>query len=138
MASAVAQGLRPDNPAYRTRLKQGTKKEATFLTPEEFSTILHFAPVKHERFLMFLAGSGCRWGEATAVRWSDLNLTAATPTIRITQAWKKGKTSSPVLKQPKSQDCAASRPRIPRRRNGLGQGRTWWRSFGRHVEPRAL
>lgn len=102
LASAVAEGLRTDNPAYRTRLTRGTKKEATFLTPEEFATILHFTPSRHEAFLLFLAGSGCRWGEATAVTWGALNLTAATPTVRIDKAWKRGPTSAPILKQPKS------------------------------------
>lgn len=102
MAAAVAEGLRPDNPAYRTRLSRGTKREGVFLTPDEFATILHFAPPKWERFLLFLAGSGCRWGEATALTWGDLNLTATPPTVRVDKAWKKSATSSPILKHPKS------------------------------------
>jgi len=102
-AAAVQEGLRPDNPAHRTRLTRGRKEESVFLTPDEFTTLLHFIPQRHQGFVLFLAGTGCRWGEATAVTWGDLNLRAHPPTVRIDKAWKKGPTSSPVLGHPKSQ-----------------------------------
>lgn len=101
LKSVVSEGIRMDNPAYRIRLTRGTKRESVFLSPAEFATLLHFIPERHERFVMFLAGTGCRWGEATAVSWGDVNLTGTPPTVRITRAWKKSK-GGPLLKYPKT------------------------------------
>jgi integrase len=102
LASAVEEGKRPDNPAHRTRLSRGRKEESVFLTSEEFATLLHFVPQRYQSLVLFLAGTGCRWGEATAITWGDLNLRAAQPTVRIDKAWKKGATGAPVLGHPKS------------------------------------
>jgi len=102
LASAVEQGLRPDNPAHRTRLSKGRKIESVFLTAEEFATLLYFVPERYQALVLFLAGTGCRWGEATAITWGDLNLRAHQPTVRIDKAWKKGPTGAPILGTPKS------------------------------------
>lgn len=102
LACAVDQGLRTDNPAYRTRLTRGVQHEGVFLSPDEVATLLHFIPPRYEGLVTFLYGTGCRWGEATAVTWGDLNLAATPPTVRISKAWKKGPTGAPILKQPKS------------------------------------
>lgn len=40
--------------------------------------------------MSFLAGTGTRFGEATALQVADLDLTAAPPTARTCRAWKKG------------------------------------------------
>jgi integrase len=37
-----------------------------------------------------LAGTGCRWGEATALRWNDLDLDAVVPVVRISRAQTHG------------------------------------------------
>lgn len=102
MQAAVQAKLRDENPAYKTRMSRGVKREAVFLSPTEFATLLHFIPERYERFVLFLAGTGCRWGEATAVKWGDLRLKADPPTVRIERAWKKGVGGVPVLKHPKS------------------------------------
>jgi integrase len=101
LKSAVSEGIRLDNPAYKIRIARGTKRENVFLSPTEFATLLHFIPDRHKRFVMFLAGTGCRWGEATAVTWADVNLFGTPPTVRITRAWKKSK-GGPLLKYPKT------------------------------------
>ncbi|WP_405376033.1 MULTISPECIES: tyrosine-type recombinase/integrase [unclassified Microbacterium] len=102
MSAAVDHGVRPDNPAHKTRISRGVKREGVFLSVEEYTTLLHFIPDRYTAFVMFLANSGCRWGEATAVTWGDLNLRSAPPTIRIDKAWKKAASGGPVLKHPKS------------------------------------
>lgn len=102
LASAVRHKHLPDNPAQGIRLPKGLKREAVFLSPAEFGTLLHFTPDRHKRFVMFLAGTGCRWGEATALTWGDVILHGKVPTIRITKAWKRGANGSSVLKHPKS------------------------------------
>lgn len=99
--SAVDQGLRTDNPAYKVRVTRGTKRENVFLSPAEFNTLLYFIPDKHHAFVWFLAATGMRWGEATALTWGDVVLHGATPTARVTRAWKKSK-GGPLLKYPKT------------------------------------
>lgn len=101
LAAAVAQNLRSDNPAYGARLSKGLRREPVFLSPDEFSTLLYFIPPYYERFVFFLAHTGTRWGEATAVTWGDLNAWSNPPTVRINKAWKKAD-GGPVLKHPKS------------------------------------
>lgn len=98
--AAVNGGHRRDNPAYKVRVTRGTKRENVFLSPAEFSTLLHFIPDRHKRFILFLAGTGCRWGEATALTWGDV-VDGAPPTVRITRAWKKSK-GGPLLSYPKT------------------------------------
>ncbi|WP_308491005.1 tyrosine-type recombinase/integrase [Microbacterium terrisoli] len=102
LASAVDLKHMDSNPAYRTRLSEGVRREGVFLTRDEFATILHFIPQRYEGLFLFLAGTGCRWGEATALTWGNVDLTAHPPTARIEKAWKKGPTGRPVLAQPKS------------------------------------
>lgn len=100
--AAVEAQIIPTNPANRTRVSKGARREGVFLTRDEFTTLLHFIPQKWERLVMFLAGSGCRWGEATALTWGDFNLNVSPATVRITKAWKKSTNGAPVLKHPKT------------------------------------
>lgn len=102
LASAVSEKIRADNPAHKTRLTRGVKREAVFLSPDEFATLLHFTPDHFQGLVMFLAGTGTRWGEATAVKWSDVNSRATPATVRIDEAWKKSETNVPVLKNTKT------------------------------------
>jgi len=101
LKSAVAHKLIDENPAYKMRMTRGTKRENVFLSPAEFDTLLHFLPKRHQRFVLFLAGTGCRWGEATALTWADVALHSNPPTVRITKAWKKKK-GGPLLSYPKT------------------------------------
>lgn len=102
LSAAVKRKLRDDNPARGTRLSKGIKREAVFLSPAEFRTLLHFTPEHHRPLVLFLAGTGCRWGEATAMTWGDLTLHGNLPTARVSKAWKRGERGSSVLKHPKS------------------------------------
>lgn len=102
LRAAVDHKLREDNPAWKTRITRGVKREGVFLTPEEFSTLLYFCPDRYVGMLMFLAGTGCRWGEATALTWGDVDLVSNPPTVRIDKAWKRAPQGRTVLKQPKS------------------------------------
>jgi integrase len=102
LKAAVDAKLREDNPAYRMRLTAGTRRDAVFLSPDEFRTLLHFIPDYYKPFVLFLAGTGLRWGEATALHWENVNLWSKTPTVRVVQAWKKSGGGGPILKHPKS------------------------------------
>lgn len=101
LAAAVEKHYRPDNPAYRTRLTKGRREEPVFLSRDEFATLLHFTPTRYERFLLFLAGTGLRWGEATALTWGDVRL-GEKPMVTVSKAWKKPAQGAPRLGPPKS------------------------------------
>jgi integrase len=51
----------------------------------------------------FILGTGCRIGEALAVRWSDLDLTGGTPTVHVcgTLIEPRGKYVEKLFRQPK-------------------------------------
>jgi integrase len=100
-SSAVEEKLVPANPAFKTRLTRGVAREAVFLSTTEFRTLLHFTDPRYRRLVNFLVGSGCRWGEATALTWRDINLDTVPATVRIDKAWKQGVTV-PVLGIPKT------------------------------------
>ena len=102
LAAAVDEKLCDANPAYRTRLTEGVRREGVFLTRDEFATILNFIPARYQGLFLFLAGTGCRWGEATALTWGNVNTDVTPATVRVEKAWKKGETGAPVLSTPKS------------------------------------
>jgi len=62
---------------------------------------------RHGIVFDFLLGTGCRPGEALAVRWADLDLAEGVVRIRRSLAWLKG---VPTFKDPKT---AGSRRSIP-------------------------
>lgn len=63
------------------------KREPVFLEDDQYNAI-HDAITEYWRPLVeFLIASGCRWGEATALRPSDINRKAGT--VRISRAWKR-------------------------------------------------
>ncbi|WP_369068587.1 tyrosine-type recombinase/integrase [Kineococcus terrestris] len=90
MASAVDAGHRPDNPCRGLRLPSGTREEMTFLTEGEFARVLAAVEPYWQPLVALLAGTGLRWGEATALTWGDLDLEAPVPTLRVSRAWKRG------------------------------------------------
>lgn len=118
--SAIEHGLISTNPAYKTKLTKGRKAEAVFLSRDEFSTLLYFTPIEFQPFLLFLAGTGCRWSEATALTWGDLTLTGDQPTIRIDKAWKKSVQGAPTVKHPKSSRAYRTISIWPELVNALG------------------
>lgn len=101
LGSAVDEGFRRDNPAFKMRITRGVKRENVFLTPAEFDTLMHFIPERYRRMVLFLVGTGLRWGEMSALTWADVNMHGSPPTVRVTRAWKKAK-GAPILSYPKS------------------------------------
>lgn len=89
------------NAAHKTRLSRGMRHPPVFLSPTDFRTLVTFIPDRYVRLAWFLAGTGARWGEATALTWGDLNLRSSPATVRIDKAWKKS-TGASLLKHPKT------------------------------------
>lgn len=102
-SSAVAAGKRPDNPAKGISLPRGEHAEHVFLTEAEFVHLLGLIPEHYKAFVLFLASTGCRWGEATALRWGEVDLDAPIPFARIVRAWKKGPGAAKELGTTKTQ-----------------------------------
>lgn len=76
------------NPCDGIRLPRWTRPETLFLTREQYDRLLCAVTEPWRPLVEFLVASGCRWGEATALRPSDVNRTDGT--VNIVRAWKSG------------------------------------------------
>lgn len=121
LRAAVGRKLIDDNPARGIRLSKGIKRDPVFLSSDEFATVLHYIPEQHRPLVLFLAGTGCRWGEATAITWGDLTLHGTPQTARITKAWKRGERGSAVLKHPKTSKARRTISLFPDLVSALGE-----------------
>lgn len=87
LARAVEQGYLPKNPARGIKLPrghEGERVEMTILTPDEYADVESRIPEHYRPLVRFLAGTGCRWGEAVALTVGDVAL----PNVRIRRALK--------------------------------------------------
>lgn len=96
MAEAVDAGHRGDNPCRGVKLPSGERDEMVVLTDSELAVLVHHVPGHWRPLVAFLAGTGLRWGEATALRWRDLDLDARPATARVARAWKRGETTREI------------------------------------------
>lgn len=91
MASAVAVDLIVKNPAEGVQLPTDAEPaEMVYLTANEVARLIAAVTEPWRPFVAFLFGSGCRFGEATALVGGDFDLDAEQPIVRIARAWKKG------------------------------------------------
>src|SRR5665647_2658139 len=102
LATAVEAEMIPRNVAHGVPLPSDHERaEMTFLSHNEFTTLLDAITPPWRPLVAFLAGTGCRFGEATALTGGDFDLEAQQPVVRISRAWKKGATGV-YLGSPKS------------------------------------
>lgn len=87
-STATRDGVRPDNPSTGMRLPRTThtEREHCYLTHDEFAEIHALIPRHYQPLAMLLAGTGIRFGEATALQVHDIDLGARE--ARIRRAWK--------------------------------------------------
>jgi integrase len=102
LTAAADAKLLTDNPARGTRLSRGRRTGVSFLTRSEFQTVLHFIPDHYKPLVLVLAGTGLRWGEATALTWSDLDTGSDPAVLRVDKAWQKGEKNKAILGPPKT------------------------------------
>jgi integrase len=89
MRSAIRKGHMTKDPCADIQLPDRTghtRIEARFLTHDEFKRLHDVLPEHYRPFYVFLAGTGCRWGEAVALDVGDVDLDLAT--VRITKSEK--------------------------------------------------
>jgi integrase len=84
--AAVRAGHLKANPCDGNRLRRDAPSEMVFLTHEEFAILLSSVTEPWQPLVEFLVASGCRWGEAAALRPGDINL--AEGTVDIRRAWR--------------------------------------------------
>lgn len=103
LGAADRKGLRTGNPARGAKLTRGRKRKMVILTQSEFAVLLHFLAEPWRPMVLWLAGTGMRWGEATALTWGDLDRDARPMLVHIDKAWQKPETGTkPVLGPPKT------------------------------------
>jgi integrase len=85
--AAVRAGRIPSNPAAGQRLPTSERQEMVCLSREDFARLLANVTEYWQPLVEFLVASGCRWGEATALKPSDIN--RAEHTVHIARAWKR-------------------------------------------------
>jgi len=105
--AAVEEKLRHANPFYKIPLPSPEDdaegdEEMCFLEPEEFAILLDCMDIDARPLTEFLAGTGLRFGEATALKIKDLHLDEPKPYFRVWRAWKEGgRLGAPKTKQGK-------------------------------------
>jgi integrase len=100
---AVIGGHVARNPFEKLRLPRADgieSGEKVFLTPGEFAQLRDAFPDHYQPFVITLAGTGMRFGEATALKVSHVNI--ARRTLRIDSAWKRQDDGTFEIGPPKS------------------------------------
>ena len=85
--AAVRAGRIPSNPAAGQRLPTSERQDMICLSYDDFGHLNGNITDYWRPLVEFLVASGCRWGEATALRPADID--RANGTVRITRAWKR-------------------------------------------------
>ena len=98
--SAVDDGVITKNPCGRSKLPETERREMVFLSADEFTQLLSYIPVRHQPLVLFLATTGLRWGEASALRPSDFDVEAKT--VRVSRAWKSSIDKGQYIGPPKT------------------------------------
>ena len=94
LAQAVREGLIPVNPASRAISPKDAQKEAEHLEPEQLERILEALeeePLKWQAIIHFLLVSGCRRGEAAALRWDRVDFKTGIVRIDSNMVYLDGK-----------------------------------------------
>lgn len=104
MKTAMRKKARIDSPCEFIVLPKENRPEekSTVLTRAEFDLLLACTPDHYKLLTEFLVGTGLRFGEATALNFSDFQLDATPATVRVTKAWKTDENGRMYLGAPKS------------------------------------
>jgi integrase len=87
----VERRLVGSNVAEKVKRLSKPRKEMNTYTPEDVAEVLKVADGDRDGHLWYLALSGLRRGEVGGLRWSDIDQTAKTLTIRMARVAAAGK-----------------------------------------------
>jgi len=92
LKTAAILGYREDNPCRGVPLPKSTATDddMRLLTHAEARLIIDAIPEQYRLLIRALLATGMRWGEATALKVSDLDLASDTGSVRISRAWRRG------------------------------------------------
>jgi integrase len=88
LAAAVTAGKITANPCDGVRLPRSDERGTMFLTAEQFAVLRDSVTEPWRPLVEFLVASGCRWGEAVALKPGDVDRDEST--VRIVRAWRYG------------------------------------------------
>ncbi len=100
---AVDDELIPYNRARKIKVSRTVREEMVILTPAEVDRLATVAHPHYRPLIRFLFVTGCRFGEATALRVGDVRTNETPATVSIVRAWKRtGEGGQQRLGPPKS------------------------------------
>lgn len=100
LKAAAKAGHIKSNPCEDVRSPRWDREEMICLTRDEFHILLDAVPQYWKPLVEFLVASGCRWGEATALKPGAVDRNAGT--VRVTKAWKVNPEGGYTLGVPKT------------------------------------
>lgn len=136
LGHAATWGIVPQNVASVVNPPKVAETELTILTEDEIGTVLrHLSGRTLRPIVSFLLGTGCRRGEALALRWKDIDW--LTSRVRIDRSLEQTKKGGLRFKSPKTKnsrrnisispwmisELRAHRARQQERRMSLGMGK---------------
>lgn len=135
LASVFKTALNDENlnieksPCATTRLPRPDSgdNEMVFLTQPEFATLLKYVPAPYQSFVIFLAATGLRYGEAVALRVSDWHPeTSRYGAVNVSKALKRTPTGFTVgaPKTRKANRTVSVAPQISIMLNNIVEGRS--------------
>lgn len=101
---AVIDGHLEKSPTLGVKLGTRTsheKVEHRYLSPSEILQVIENTADRYVPLVWTLAGTGMRWGEATALTVADVDLAGAT--MRVNKAWKRDRANGFYIGPPKTQ-----------------------------------
>lgn len=78
------------NPCEKTKFAKAQRGEMPWMLPGQFHDLLTAIDPWYRPFLLFLAGTGVRWGEAAGLRVKNVDLVSEQPSVYIQFAWRRG------------------------------------------------
>lgn len=91
LAAAVKEGIIDSNPAVGIRgERELSSVQAVFLSREQFLLITSHIREEFSLFVRFLEATGLRFGEATALRWQDIDLRSERGVVHVSRAVRRG------------------------------------------------
>jgi len=116
LSSALTQAVRDEllvrNVAQGVTIPRDdhVREEMVTLTTAELAFLAEFLSPYWRPLVAFLAGTGLRWSEATALTVGNVVLDVAEPHVRVRQAWKHTDTGAMVMGPPKSRKSLRNVP----------------------------